>query len=141
MDLSALERVKEFYETFDGTDLKVIDELYHQDAVFVDPLVRLEGVSEIRRYFGKVYGIADFVSFTLNRTYQVDSTVILFWTMQFSNRKLARGERISLDGVSECRFEGDKLVSHVDFYDTAQMVYYHVPVIGSVLGALKRRLH
>ena len=52
-----------------------------------------------------------------------------------------RGRDIVVRGVSHLRFDaGGKVVVHRDYWDPAEELYAHLPLIGSLMRALQRKL-
>ena len=53
--------------------------------------------------------------------------------------KLCCGKPISVQGTSHIRFT-DKVYFHQDYFDGGALLYEHVPVLGSIIQQLKKRM-
>ncbi len=144
-DQRLLDKVTSLYQRFDPALLSALDQIYDVDVVFEDPLHRVEGLIELRRYFsGMVHGL-DECRFTfkhiLEQTGQGDepNQAVLFWTMNYRHRKLKGGQPLSLEGSSHLQFR-ERVIYHRDYFDAGAMLYEHVPVLGYVIGKIKARL-
>ena len=48
----------------------------------------------------------------------------------------------SFDGMSEIMFNDQGLImSHIDYWDAAEHVYEHVPLLSSIIRFVKRKLN
>ena len=47
---------------------------------------------------------------------------------------------ITLDGTTQLKVEDEKIIYHKDYYDLGEMVYEHIPLLGSIIKMIKRRL-
>ena len=67
--------------------------------------------------------------------------VFLVWSMEARFTPI-RTERISDSlGVTHLRFdENGRVILHQDFWDSTEGFFRHVPVLGSVVNAVKRRV-
>ena len=63
------------------------------------------------------------------------------WEMMIRFRKLADNEPTYSTGMSHLRFDGDgRIVFHQDYWDATAGFFQHVPVVGQLIGWVKRRL-
>jgi hypothetical protein len=69
-----------------------------------------------------------------------ESDAMLTWTMTFSHPRLRGGRSISVEGASEISFD-EKVYFHQDYFDGGNLLYEHVPVLGSVISYLKKRMN
>lgn len=137
---SFLQPFAERFATLDVTSLHRLDELYSQDVHFQDPLHRVEGLAELRRYFESIYLNVRELRYDF---YDFDEVAqgsgYLRWTLNFRHARLAGGGLISLDGCSFLRWS-ERVDYHRDYFDAGALLYEHLPVMGGVIGWLKRRL-
>ena len=60
---------------------------------------------------------------------------------QLLDPRLNRGQLISLEGCSLLRWNADgKVERHRDYFDAGALLYQHVPLLGSAIRWLQRRL-
>ena len=78
--------------------------------------------------------------FTVNEIVENESIAYLKWHFYF---KLSKNEEEqSFVGVSRVEFDRlGKVISHVDYWDAASNVYEKIPLLGSLLRMIKRKLH
>jgi hypothetical protein len=140
--MSTLEHMQNVYNRLNRDTVKdgLLGELYDKNIVFVDPLHRIEGLDHLQRYFEGMYRNVDEISFTYLTQWEQANEAMLRWEMTFRHPKLKGGSPILVPGVTYLTFE-DKITRHQDYFDSNQMIFDHVPVLGSLLGWLKGRLN
>lgn len=131
-------RFKRFYETFSADTLNNLDEIYTPDIEFIDPVHHVEGLLALKHY---LRGMAR--NLTHYRIHYVDTrfdgeAAYVSWRMEFSHPSLNRGRMITLRGMSHLRYT-HKVYFHEDCYDLGALFYEHVPLLGRLIRAIKRR--
>jgi len=134
-----IEKLTNFYKEFSLNSLVDLTQIYAKEVVFVDPLHRIEGVDRLARYFEASMRGMTACSFEFDRTMIDDDAAFLEWRMIYRHPRLRRGEELLLNGTSLVKF-CDKITYHRDYYDAGQLFYEHVPLMGSVLSVLKKRI-
>ncbi|MFT7184737.1 MAG: hypothetical protein ACI84K_000103 [Pseudohongiellaceae bacterium] len=133
---------KRFYENLNhdnyGSDL--IDQLYHQDMTFKDSFHGINGLDDFKLYCGSLYENLSACDFVFHKSWVTESDAMLTWTMTFSHPRLRGGRSISVEGASEISFD-EKVYFHQDYFDGGNLLYEHVPVLGSVISYLKKRMN
>lgn len=136
-----LRQFAERFAALDASNLDRLGELYSDNVLFRDPLHEVRGLTELRRYFAELYANVSELRFDFHGFDQVrEGEGYLRWTMSYRHPRLARGETIQIEGCSHLRWEGDKVHQHRDYFDAGALLYEHLPVLGSAIGWLKRRL-
>ncbi|MDE1165052.1 MAG: nuclear transport factor 2 family protein [Pseudomonas sp.] len=132
-----------FADTFSELDKDNLDRLsliYSDDIHFRDPLHEVRGMAELRRYFGELYANVEQLHFDFEHIDQVrEGEGYLRWCMTFAHPRLNKGQRIQVPGCSHVRWH-DKVYQHRDYFDAGALLYEHVPVLGSAVSWLKRRM-
>ncbi len=128
------------YANFDGNTLEQLPTLYHDDAVFKDPIHELHGLSKISRYFQKMSNSLLSCEFDYTDVLEVGASASVSWKMALRHKKIKSGAEITVEGVSLLKFRQGKVFHHVDYYDLGAMLYEHLPVIGSVTKRIRHRL-
>ena len=62
------------------------------------------------------------------------------WVMILEHPKLAGGNEIKLDGVSELKIDNNLIVAQTDFYDMGAMFYEHIPVLKNLVRFVKNKI-
>ena len=106
------------------------------------PFNDVRGVAHIRKIFAdmfKTVGAPDFTISSYGWSDNHDRQAFLRW--KFIYRVGGKGEPVTVEGMSDVLFDaGGKVESHFDFWDAASGLYEHLPVIGSVLRFLRKKI-
>ena len=64
------------------------------------------------------------------------------WTMTLTAEGLNGGEPVSVIGISHLTFDEktDLVIYHRDYFDMGAFIYEQVPVLGSIVRMIKRKL-
>ncbi|WP_341962056.1 nuclear transport factor 2 family protein [Pseudomonas sp. RC10] len=129
------------FAELDKDNLHLLDELYSADIDFADPLHEVHGLPELHRYFAELYANVRDVSFEFHAFDQVrEGKGYLRWTMTYRHPRLNQGEPIAVQGCSHLLWAENKVFQHRDYFDAGALLYEHLPVMGRMIGWLKRRL-
>lgn len=138
-ETSPIDRYVAFFETINPETLGELRALCSDDVHFIDPFNDVKGVDRVIHIFEKMYEDVDEPSFWVLQRAEDGSRIFLRWT--FTGRAKRSGNTFEIDGVSEIQLNEDgKVILHRDFWDTAQAVYEKVPLLGSLLRVIRRRL-
>lgn len=128
----------ELYQALNKNNLHLLGQVYGDDIIFTDPMHQISGLESLTQYFAKLYENVQYIQFEIKEVQQSDSQASLFWQMQYRHPKLNKGQLISVDGMSQLKFN-DKIYFHRDYFDLGQMLYEQVPFIGGLIRLLKMR--
>lgn len=114
-----------------------IDRVYALDACFSDPFQKVEGREAIAAVYGRMFEKLQVPCFTIIDTVCEDKRAFVTWDFSFS-----------LYGHARCIHGGSLLVlneagliaEHRDYWDAAGGVYETLPLLGTLLRWLKRRM-
>ena len=132
-------RLKDLYHRLRFENLDLLGEVYSDDIVFIDPFHRLEGLSALTGHFAKLYRHLNEIHFVYSDQAWTTGSALLTWQMEISHRSLQRGKPISVRGATQVQFE-EKIHLHRDFFDGADLVYNHIPVVGTILQSIRNRV-
>lgn len=127
------------YSQLSVDNLNLLDSIYHQDVMFIDPMHRLQGLDVLRDYFDSLYTNLTSCRFTINQVIVEGDQAAIYWHMRFCHPKLNKGQVIELDGSSHIQGCDDKVSYHRDFVDLGAMLYEHLPLLGKVIRLIKQR--
>ena len=113
---------------------------FDENSSFEDPFQKVQGLDAIYKVFEHMYTTLEDPKFTVNEIVENESIAYLKWHFYF---KLSKNEEEqSFVGVSRVEFDRlGKVISHVDYWDAASNVYEKIPLLGSLLRMIKRKLH
>ncbi|MBF9000807.1 nuclear transport factor 2 family protein [Vibrio nitrifigilis] len=135
-----VQSVAEFYQQLGKSNLNTLSQIYHPDIVFEDAAHQINGLSSLEHYFEQLYLNVTGCRFTIHEAHQTGNGGFLVWTMALEHPKLKGGATISVKGISQIRFEHDKVIYHRDYFDLGEMVYENVPCVGAIIRTIKQRL-
>ncbi|MDX1710497.1 MAG: nuclear transport factor 2 family protein [Rhodovibrionaceae bacterium] len=129
----------QFFEQLDRDSLERIEQLCAPEVRFKDPFNDVTGVAAVRRVFEKMFEDVDDPAFEVTDIACSGQTAYLRWRFFFRPRKASRQWRI--EGMSEVAFDTDgRVLSHIDHWDAAGQLYERLPIIGTLLRKIRRRL-
>jgi len=108
--------------------------------VFIDPFVELHGVDDLVSHLARQYANLNSCKFQYGEQLIHANRASLCWLMTVQHPSLANNKEISVDGITFFEFDEDKIAFHRDYYDAGSMLYEHVPLIGSVIRKIRKRL-
>lgn len=133
-----IERFKAFYLDVKHPQLDKIDDVYAQDVLFKDPIHDIRGVENLHAYLSEMCVNVHSGRFEYLDQMASDDTAYIKWNMHFKHPKLGN-KTVTVRGMSQIQFN-ERIYFHEDIYDLGQMIYEHVPILGSVVKSLKKRL-
>lgn len=132
-------RVLRFYEALTPQSVHNASTVYAENARFIDPFNDVTGCTAIQRVFSHMFNTLDAPRFEVLSTLTEGNQAMLAW--QFRFRRQGRLEEMLVQGVSHLHYDADGRVAlHQDHWDPASQLYEQLPVLGSVLRWLRRRL-
>jgi hypothetical protein len=139
---TAISRFENFLAHLDEkTARDETEKVYAPDAFLNDTLKTLHGSPAIRDYFMKTAQGLDSMTVVFDDVAVSGNNYYFRWTMETQMKHLAKGQTIRTIGVTMVRFDPEgRVLLHQDFWDSAQGVWDHVPVLGSVIRWIQSRL-
>jgi ketosteroid isomerase-like protein len=134
-----VDKFVEIYQTLDSSNLNLLSDIYCEDIQFIDPMHEINGIVDLRRYFANLYSNVKHCQFDITDSFSVGSNAFVYWTMHYAHPKLASGKTISVQGHSKLVFKGDKIINHRDYFNVGELLYKHIPLLGSVINLIDKR--
>lgn len=131
---------KACYSHFSLASVGLLPAIYATHAEFVDPVHKVVGLDAIRTYFADMCQDLTRCEFIFESVVTDGNQLCIRWCMEFEHPRLEGGAAIRVPGVSWLWVQDGKVVRHEDHYDMGAMLYEHVPLLGSVVRHLRRRL-
>lgn len=136
-----MEKFLQMYKELRSENLHLLEGVYSSDIRFIDPAHEIQGLSQLTDYFSALYQNVETIKFDFRDIVQQDKTCYLQWEMTFSHKSLARGKSIIVSGTTFLKLDDqEKVCYHRDYFDLGAMLYEHIPILGNLIGRIKRRL-
>jgi len=115
---------------------------YAPDVFFNDTLKSVRGVDALGHYLkDSAAAVEQCRVQILSTTRSEEGEHLLRWRMRIRFKRLRRGVDTETVGLSHLRLGADgRIVYHQDYWNAADGLYEHVPVLGSLIRMIKRRL-
>lgn len=142
-EAEALERFARFFSDFSpGRIERLLPETYAEDVVFDDTLKTVRGRDALAHYLGESAAAVEACEVgILDRSSNGEGDYYLRWRMMIRFRRFRRGQDTHSIGMSHLRFNGEgRVVYHQDYWNAADGLFEHIPVIGHLIRAVKRRV-
>ena len=135
---AAIENLQSKYESISQGSVDELVALYAMNASFKDPFNAVVGRDAINKIFLKMFEQVDSPRFIVKQALQQDHSACLLWQFHFKFKRWDTTNKC-VTGVSWLQFNEDYLVaSHTDYWDPAEGIYEHLPLIGSLMKGLKK---
>ncbi|CAA6801069.1 MAG: Unknown protein [uncultured Sulfurovum sp.] len=130
-----------FYEELSPNFSKTEYGLFFDDySRFEDPFQKVEGLEAIEHIFVDMYEKLHEPRFVVDEVICSKEVAYLKW--QFIYAMNPKEETQTFTGVSRVTFSTlGKVLTHTDYWDAAQHVYEKIPILGSIIRLIKRKLH
>ena len=136
---AGLEAYVAVFEGLRPDRLDTLRDVCADDVRFIDPFNDVRGIDALIGVFRHMYKTLDEAAFEVTDRAVGQDASYLRWTM--TARKKGSAEGFQIVGMSEVHFDGSgKATLHVDHWDTAAQLYNRVPILGWILGRLRRLL-
>lgn len=134
-------RVCAFWEGLSPATLAALTSVYHDDVRFIDPFNDVHGAPALRALLTRMFDRLVSPRFVVCEVALQEHGAMLVWDFHYRLRGEQDARARLIHGVSHLRFSADgRVIEHRDYWDAAAQVYEHLPVLGSVLRWLKKRI-
>ena len=143
-DLSAEDLVSAFkrvYQQLNAITLGqgLIESVYDERMNFEDSFHAIEGREAFIAYCESLYENVQQIDFVFHEQWIKPGQAMLTWTMTYRHPRLKRGQEIEVQGATHLRFD-EKITFHQDFFDGGQLLYEQIPLLGTLIQGLKKRM-
>ena len=139
MDRS-LARFSQFYNQFSEAWIERLEELYAPGFHFQDPFHQVDGdFDTLRTYFRRVLTSLAVTKFTVDDVATGNDGSYVRWHWDWKRKQ--SDPLHSVAGVTHLRFDSDgKITFHQDLFDAAEGFFETLPILGSALRFVKKRV-
>jgi steroid Delta-isomerase len=141
MNTASLNKLVKYWQTLTPDTIARIGEVYKDDATFQDPFNAVKGLPAISHIFHDMFVRCHAPRFVITETIMEDNRALLVWDFTFRLKSLKPDLTRKIHGTSLIRFAADgRVQSHRDYWDAAGELYEQLPIIGSIMRWLKKRM-
>ncbi|MET3118230.1 steroid delta-isomerase [Undibacterium sp. GrIS 1.8] len=134
----ALEKLIVFFETLTPDSSQQISAIYAEKAYFKDPFNEVQDVAAIIKIFSHMFSQVNQPRFKVHTHILQGNEAFISWDFLFTMKRFS-SELQRIKGATHLRFLEDGRVSyHRDYWDAAEELYEKLPILGSLMRALKR---
>jgi hypothetical protein len=133
--------IKEIIARFEGLNLNTVDHLiglYSTDALFKDPFNDVRGHEAIKKIFTHMFQQVEQPQFIVLKELSSEQQACLTWEFRFRFKNESHQQIIC--GCSWLTIDQNLIVEHRDYWDAAEELYEKLPIIGSIMRFLKKKL-
>jgi hypothetical protein len=142
-EADALARFAAFFQSFAGDRIeRLLPATYAEDVYFNDTLKPVRGREALAHYLrDSADAVDDCRVQVLSNTRTAEGEYLVRWRMSIRFKRFRRGVDTATVGMSHLRFNALGLVVyHQDYWNAADGLYEHIPLLGSLIRLIKRRL-
>ncbi len=137
----AVTRIENFFGALTPADLQRLGDFYESNAYFKDPFNEVRGVAAIAGIFRHMFDTLDDPRFVITARMIDGDQCFLAWEFRFAFRGSHPARPQVIRGGSHLLLAPDgRIRSHRDYWDAAEELYEKLPMLGSLMRWLKRRV-
>jgi len=139
IEAEAIDSFKSFYAVFSEEVIRQeLRHVYAENAYFRDGMKEVMGIDALEEYFLASAETVHECIFDIQDIAAHEGNYYFRWVMHLRTKRW-KDEPIQAVGMSHVRFDRKgKIVFHQDYWDTS-VIYEKIPVMGSVIGWIKKR--
>lgn len=128
-----------YYETLSRATVGALRELAAPDMRFADPFNDLTGVERVVHMLERMFDDLEEPRFSV--TDRAVSGPVWYLRWHFTARLRRRSAPWTIEGMSEVHYDDrGRVTAHLDHWDSGAQFYAQLPVIGWLIGLVRRRL-
>ncbi len=126
------------FENLSEDRIRGCDAYVSPDIHFIDPFNDIRGIEAFKKLLHKTLEDVRDPVFQVTRRIKDEDILYLKWEFSGSVRVIGHW---SVTGLSEIEFDDQgRVCRHVDYWDASTHFYNRLPVIGSLIRLIRRRL-
>lgn len=139
---AAIAAIVQAMQTLDRDGCAALGRLYAPDARFRDPFNDVTGREAVVAIYRHMYDQLDAPRFAVTRTVGRPGSAewVLFWDFTFRFRRPLPRTPQTVAGCTLMLLDAQgRIALHQDYWDPASGIYERIPLLGPVLGWIRRR--
>lgn len=138
----AVERIVQAFETITPQTVTTLGDIYTHNVHFKDPFNDVRGLAEVQRIFAHMFVALESPRFVVTHRIVDGAHCFLAWEFRFKFRRFRTGTAQRVMGGSHLLLAPDgRIAVHRDYWDAAEELYEKLPLVGSLMRWLKRRVN
>ena len=140
-EAKAIQGFIDFYKVFSEKSVKEkVREVYAPNGYFRDPFHEVSGIDEIEKYFLASTETIEDCRFDMEDVARNKRNYYFRWTMRLKTKRDPENP-IEAIGTTHVRFDDHgRVLFHQDYWDAGSVVYERVPILGSLVRFVKKRV-
>ena len=131
----------QFFETISPETVLQLHRIYTPKAWFKDPFNQVQGLDKIEAIFLHMYVGLDNPTFKIIHSQVQGKEVFLTWDFIFKFKKINSDTIQVVHGASHLTLDENGLIMrHRDYWDAAEEMYEKIPVLGSLMRFIRRKI-
>jgi len=137
-DLPArFKQISLWFETLTPESLSQISAIYSAEATFRDPFNNLSGLAGVTSVYQHMFATLETPRFVITNIVSQDRQAFISWDFNFQLRTKA----YQIVGCTHFVLNTEGLILiHRDYWDAAEELYEKIPLLGSLMRFIKRKL-
>jgi steroid Delta-isomerase len=136
-----LDALAQFFTTLSQENLSQLRDFYAADAFFKDPFNEVQKVADIEHIFSEMFVSLHAPKFVIHSQIAQGNEAFLIWDFHFRIKKYQPNLEQKIRGSSHLKFDEQGRVNyHRDYWDAAEELYEKLPLIGTIMRFMKRRV-
>lgn len=137
-----IERSIQVFNQLKTDNMHILDNFYHPRVEFIDPVHKISGIQEIKKYYTHLYKNVEKIQFKFHQNFQNKENVFLSWTMTLTTKTNLLTNPIVLEGSSHIIFDPKTHLAtyHRDYFDMGSLIYEQIPGLGFVIKKIKAQM-
>ena len=139
----ALDAFAAFFSSFEADRLeRLLPATYADDVWFNDTLKTITGRAALAHYLAESAAAVEHCAVRIvDVTRNPEGEYLVRWQMTIRFKRFKKGHDTHSIGLSHLRFDADgRVVYHQDYWNAADGLFRHIPVLGWMIEAVLRRL-
>lgn len=139
----ALDAFAAFFSSFEANRLeRLLPATYADDVWFNDTLKTVVGRASLAHYLAESAAAVDLCRVRIiDTTRNAEGEHLVRWAMTIRFRRFKKGQDTHSIGLSHLRFDAHgRVVYHQDYWNAAEGLFRHIPVLGWMIDAVLRRV-
>ena len=136
-----LDQLAAYFESITEAKLPQLRNFYAPDAYFKDPFNEVRDVASIEHIFAEMYVSLHEPRFVVHSKVEQGDQAFLTWDFNFRIKKYKPLVVQTIRGSSHLKFdEHGRVCYHRDYWDAAEELYEKLPLVGTLMRFLKKRV-